>query len=96
MFLDMMQAVAGCGKVVCYCWLCLGKGLPNGVASHWADLVACTQVDSEWNAFVYVCDGDGVVCGTKAEREQVRIFLERAQLRRGHRVRAHHPDFAQC
>ncbi len=39
----------------------------------WADIVVCTQVDSEWNAFVYVCDGDGVVCGTKAEREQVRI-----------------------
>ena len=33
------------------------------------------QLDSSWNGFIYVCDGEGSVAGTAASKEQVRLSL---------------------
>ena len=33
------------------------------------------QVETGWNGFVYVCDGQGSISGTRAAREQVGLFM---------------------
>ena len=33
------------------------------------------QLDSSWNGFIYVCDGEGSVAGTAASKELVRLSL---------------------
>ena len=32
------------------------------------------QVPAEWNAFAYICDGEGKLSGTKARAEQTLVF----------------------
>lgn len=34
----------------------------------------CMQVPAEWNAFAYICDGEGKLSGTKARAEQTLVF----------------------
>ena len=39
------------------------------------DLWMLVQVETGWNGFVYVCDGQGSISGTAAAREQVGLLM---------------------